>query len=549
MLEKIKSFPKAFIAVLILIIGTSAATVDTDKYFEMAKNIEIYATVYRELNAHFVEDIDPGKLMRTGIDAMMNSLDPFTNYISENEMEGYRILSEGSYKGIGADLDKVGEYVAVIEILEGGPAQKSGIKAGDIIWAVDGKSAKNKSVEEIGLALRGTPNSEIALTIKRPGENKEQIFKLKREEVTVSSVPYYGLVDNEIGYIVLTAFAQDASTKVREAYVALKKENPNLKGLVFDLRENGGGLLGEAVNICGFFVPKDELIVTTRGRVKERDQSFKTETTPIDLEMPIAFLINKHSASASEIVTGALQDLDRAVLLGQRSYGKGLVQNMREVGYNGKIKLTTSKYFIPSGRCIQGVRYEKGKAVGIPDSLRVAFKTRSGRKVLDGGGITPDILLSADTSISVLKALEKQHLLFEYINNFVSKNPTIPPAKEFTYKDYDGFVSFLESKNFSFETELDKAVNALKNKAISEGIQDGMITELKYLQDRISKEKKSALEKYRSTISRTIEKEIAARYYYQRGKSEVNLKNDPEVKAAISLLKDKSRYKSTLEKK
>ncbi len=358
---------------------------EDNKYFEIIKNLEIFTNAYKEINHAYVDELEPGKLMRTGLDAMLGDLDPFTNYISETDIEGYRYLYDGRYNAIGAEGKKMGDWVVITEILEDSPAHKAGLKVGDAVLSVSGQNAKGRSSEDVMAFLRGVQGTKVDLVVRRPGETKDVRVTLERGEILTQNVPHSGIVADGIGYIYLTTFTQDAGENVANALKDLKSKHPDLKGVIFDLRDNGGGLLHEAVNVCNVFVPRGELISSTKGKVPEWDRSYKTSHTPVDENIPVVVLINKMSASASEIVSGSLQDLDRAVLLGQRSYGKGLVQNTKDVGYNAKIKLTTAKYYIPSGRCIQSARYKNGQPVDIPDSERAVFKTRNGRRVLDGG--------------------------------------------------------------------------------------------------------------------------------------------------------------------
>lgn len=360
--------------VAIVIIGIAASQQPANRHFEIIKNLEIFSNLYKEINTSYVDDVDPGTLMRTGVDAMMESLDPFTNYISESEIEGYRFMTEGKYNGIGAISKKIGDFVTITELYEDHAADNAGLRPGDKLVAIDGKDAKGKDPEALNNILRGFPGTEVVLTIRRPGTPEDFEVTLVRGEVQVPNVPYHGMVSDNIGYIALTTFTRQAGINVSKALNELKTENPNLKGVIFDLRDNGGGLLSEAVNVSNVFIPRNELVVTTKGKVKDWDRSFNTTGEATDTEISLTVLINKRSASASEIVSGVVQDYDRGVLMGQRSYGKGLVQHTRDIGYNSKLKLTTAKYYIPSGRCIQSVEYENGEPVDIPDEKRTQFK-------------------------------------------------------------------------------------------------------------------------------------------------------------------------------
>ena len=478
---------------------------------------------------------------------MLESLDPYTNYISETEIEGFRYITDGKYNGIGALIRKMGDYVTITEPYENCPADKAGLKAGDIIVAVDGKSAKGKSSDDVSNILKGFPGTEVVLTIQRPGEEKERKITMVRDEVVVPNVPYSGLISEDVGYIALTTFTRNAGKNVGDALKKLKEQQPNLKGVVFDLRGNGGGLLTEAVNVSNVFIPKSELVVTTKGKVVDWDRSFKTLNKPIDEEIPLVVLIDKGSASASEIVSGVLQDLDRAVLIGQRSYGKGLVQNTRDVGYNSKVKMTTAKYYIPSGRCIQGVSYDDGIPMDIPDSLRAVFKTRNGRTVLDGGGINPDLKMAKATDLSIIKGLTSKNLIFDYATEYSLKHQDLPAAQDFNFDDFEGFLNFVAVKEFQYDTDSEKALQELREEAKEDLYFDQIDEELEAIQTKILNRKKDDLRKYKMEIINLIEKEIASRFYYQKGKIEVGLKNDPEIKKAISLFEAPAKYKELIE--
>ena len=534
--------PMAFLGLL----GIAGKTVDSGKYFEIAKNIELFANIYKEINTYYVDDLDPAKTMRIGIDAMLDHLDPYTNYISESEIEGFRYITEGKYNGIGATVQKIGDYPVITETYENCPAFKAGLKTADVLVSVDGQSAKGKGSDELYDIMKGAPGTEMEITVRRPGEAKDLKIKLKRDEVDVPNVPYSGMVSDEIGYVILTTFTRDAGPNIQAAFADLKSKNPNMKGVILDLRGNGGGLLNEAVNLVNVFTPKGEVVVSTRGKVEDWDRSFKTTGTPTDEKMPLVVLIDKGSASASEIVSGSLQDLDRGVLMGQRSYGKGLVQNIKDIGYNSKVKLTTSKYYIPSGRCIQGVTYKDGKPVNIPDSLRTAFKTKSGRKVLDGGGVTPDVYIDSETKSTVVKSLVEKFYIFDYVTDFSLKNKTISEVKDFHFTQFDEFVKFLESRNYFGETESDKLLNDLREKAKKEKYYDAIAADLKAAENKMTAEKKAEILSHRKDITDLIEKEISSRYYYEKGKIQMGLRNDKEIDEAIKLLKDTPRYQKIL---
>ena len=540
-----KRITKGLILILVLFIGIAATNhVEKNKYFEILKNIEIYTNLYKELNTNYVDDIDPGKLMRTGIDAMVGSLDPFTNYISESDIEGYRLKSKGNYYGIGARSSMREDYVTIIQLYKDQPADKAGMKVGDQILSINGNSAKGRSPEEVNDFLQGAVDTEVEITVKRPGLTKPLNLTLVRSDVQVPNVPYSGMVDEKIGYVALTTFTQNAGGNVLEAIKELKNENPEMSGLILDLRGNGGGLLNEAVNLSNIFIPQGELVVTTKSKVEDWDQSFATRGSSYDEEIPLVVLINKTSASASEIVSGVIQDYDRGVLIGQRSYGKGLVQNTMDVGYNAKVKITIAKYYIPSGRCIQSVEYKDGEPVDIPEDKRTPFQTRNGRKVLDGGGVKPDVVINKPEDSPLIKNLNEQNIIFDYVTEFCQKRDSIPPVEDFRFKDFQAFQAFAKAKNFQYDIESETILKNLEKTSVKEG--QNLSAELKTLRSKIAQSKADALENEKATIIDLLEKEIAGRYYYQRGKTQMNLRNDKEVKEAVNLLKDKERYEGIL---
>lgn len=524
----------------LLLIGVAATTTNNGRYFDIIKNIEIYTNLYKELNTHYVDDIDPGTLMRTGIDAMVGSLDPYTNYISENDIESYRLNTEGRENTFGANTKKIGEYVTITEVYKDQPADKAGLMAGDQILEVDGKDASGKTVDEMASIMRGTPGSLMTLTIKRPGAKEPFRISVERTRVDVPNVPYHGMLTDDIGYITLTTFTRNAGRNVSNALKELRNENPDLKGVVFDLRGNGGGLLSEAVNVSNVFIPRGELVVATKGRVKERDRTFKTMNNPVDEEIPLVIVINNRSASASEIVCGTMQDYDRGVLIGQRSYGKGLVQNTLEIGYNSRLKLTTAKYYIPSGRCIQSVEYENGEPVDIPDDQRTPFKTRNGRTVLDGGGVKPDVVISKITDNKLVKSLVDQDFIFRYATQFVLENESIPPVEDFKFTQFDDFMEFVKKEGFKYESETEKLIKKLETTAKKEGFE--VSESVASLRNSLEELKIEDLRKYKVELSKMIEKEIAGRYYYQEGSIKMGLRNDNEIQEAILLLSDTARY-------
>lgn len=535
---------KIFSLIAVLLIGMATTLVNNDKYFEIAKNIELFANMYREINTLYVDEIEPSELMRIGVDAMMESLDPYTNYISEAQIEGYRYINEGRYNGIGGASEKIGEFLTIVELYEDQPADKAGLKVGDQILAIDGKDAKGKDVEALNNILRGFPGTEVELLIRRPGEKKDFPVTVVREELEVKNVPYHGMVSNGIGYFALTTFTRQAGANVANALKSLKEENSDLRGVIFDLRGNGGGLLSEAVNVSNVFVPKNELIVTTKGKVKDWDRSFNTLGSSIDEEIPLVVLIDGKSASASEIVSGVIQDYDRGVLLGQRSYGKGLVQNTRDIGYNSKVKLTTAKYYIPSGRCIQAVEYEDGEPVDIPEEKRTAFKTRNGRTVFDGGGVKPDVVVDLDGNSNILKMLEKHHIIFDYVTEYCKDKPTVAEVENLRYTDFNDFLAYVNRRNFDYDTDTEDLLKQMEEKSTEDGFD--LNSELRSVRDKIITTKRMEVQKYQDAIVDMIEKEMAGRYYYQEGKVKIGLRNDREIQDAIQLLNNKAEYERIL---
>jgi carboxyl-terminal processing protease len=546
---QLKSF---WVAVLLIVLGVAAKRrEDHGKMFEISKNIEIYTGLYKELNMHYVDELDPSKLMRIGVDAMLNSLDPYTNYISESEIEGYRYITEGKYSGIGVAFQKSGDYLFVESMFEGSPAQKAGLKFGDRILSVDGKSAVKKDLDELDDILKGSTGTDVELVVQRPiagGKTKDVTLKILREEITEQNVPYSGMLNERVGYIILTTFSRDAGANVANAFKELKAKNPKMSGVVLDLRGNGGGLLHEAVNICNIWLPKGDTIVTTRGKVVEWDRSYKTLNASIDEEMPIVVLVDKGTASASEIVSGSLQDYDRAVVMGQRSYGKGLVQNVRDLGYNAKLKVTTAKYYVPSGRCIQSVRYEKGKPVEIPDAQREQRLTRAGRKVLGGGGIKPDIMLEKSSDYGLVKTLKDKFLLFDYATQYALQHETIGDPEAFRFTQFDEFVKFLEERGFKYDSESEKLLKQLEENMGKEGYSASVQNEIATIKTKIMGDKRTEILNHKDDIVKELERMIVERYAFQKGQIKITLRNDSEVVDAIKLLENPAKYKSILKK-
>jgi carboxyl-terminal processing protease len=524
----------------------------TDDLFEISKNLDVFSSMYRELNLYYVDETKPGQLMKTASDAMLQSLDPYTELYSESEIEDYKIITTGQYGGIGASVREIADKVVIAEVYEASPAAKAGIKAGDIITEINGVAMKNKSSDDISKLMKGQSGTPIKLKIDRLGETKILDYSIMREEIRVKDVPYYGMLNAETGYIKLTGFTQDAAKEVKEAFLKLKTEN-NCKSIVLDLRENPGGLLHQAVDIVNLFVEKGIDVCITKGRVKEWEQTYKAVNSPLDLTIPIAVLVDRNSASASEVVSGSLQDLDRAIIIGQRTYGKGLVQQTKPLSYNTQLKLTVAKYYIPSGRCIQALDYthrnEDGSVDHVSDSLITAFKTHNGRIVYDGAGILPDVQTEPQVLSDIAFALVTKNLIFDYANIYVIKHPTLNvTAKDFNLTDseYTEFVNMLAGKDYTYKTASEEAMAVLQKSAEEDKYFSDIKTEYEQLQKRLLDRKKDDLQKFKGEIKRMIEDEIASRFYFLRGRIEVSLKYDTDILEAISLLSNPDKMKGFL---
>ncbi|MEI6747862.1 MAG: S41 family peptidase [Bacteroidales bacterium] len=539
------------LSLVFIVPAASQNTQNTDN-FELSKNLDIFATLYKELNTNYVDALKPGELMKTGIDAMLESLDPYTVYIPEAEIEDYKFITTGQYGGIGSLIHKQGNAIVISEPYEGFPAQKAGIKAGDRVLKVNDKPTLDKTVSDISSILKGQPGTSARLLIERPGEPKPFEKEIIREKITVENVPYYGMVNDHIGYIKLTGFTQEASSETKKALLALKAKN-NLRGLIFDLRDNGGGLLNEAVNITNLFVKRDELVVSTKGKLEDKNKTYKTLMEPIDTDLPLVILVNGSSASASEIVTGAIQDLDRGVIVGQRTFGKGLVQNVLPLSYNTQFKVTVAKYYIPSGRCIQAINYAERDTNGIaekfPDSLKTAFKTQRGRVVYDGAGIEPDIYTDSKVLSNISYSLLSRYLVFDYATQFCLKHASIDPPDKFEVTDeiYNDFVNYLADKKYDYTTKSEKELADLKKSAEKEKYFEDCKSEFEALQSKMMHNKTTDLERNKKEIKRFLSSEIVTRYYYQKGRIECQLKSDEDVAKAIEVIDDAKTYTSVLD--
>ena len=519
-------------------------------YFEIAKNLEIFTDLYKELNTYYVDETDPGKLIKSAMDEMLQTLDPYTNYIPESEIEDFQFMTTGQYGGIGAMITKRDEYVYISEPYEGFPAQKSGLMAGDKILEVNNISVKGKSTEEVSKLLKGQPNTNVSILIERKYINDPFEVSFKREKVTVGSVPYFGLLENNIGYVKLRSFTRNCSNDLKNAILKLKEQSAT--SLILDLRGNPGGLLNESVKIANFFVNQGEDIVSTKGKIKSWEKVYTATNKPIDTEIPLVVLIDQSSASASEIVSGSLQDLDRAVIVGKRSFGKGLVQQTRKLSYNSQLKLTVAKYYIPSGRCIQALDYsnrnEDGSVGKIADSLSTEFRTKNNRKVYDGGGITPDLVIESETSSKILLSLFRERLFFDYATEFRLKNENILSAKDFKITDemFLDFKNFLSDKEYEYETDTEKAYKKLKKVAKDENYFESMKNDFDILVNKIDDAKSDDLEKNKDFIKEILANEIVSRYYYQKGRIQSSLNYDKDVLQAISVISDSTNYKQIL---
>lgn len=545
--DNIKSLLTGFLAMFFL----TVAVAQDDNYFELSKNLDVFSNLYKQIDLNYVDEIKPGDLMKTGIDAMLETLDPYTVYIPESEIEDYRFMTTGQYGGIGALIHKQDDQAVISEPYLGSPADKAGLKAGDRIIAVNGKSTSGKSVSDISTILKGQPGTEVTLSIQRPGTPQPFDKNVVRENIKVDNIPYYGMLEGNIGYVRLSGFTQDAGNEVRKAFEELKAGN-TMKGFVLDLRGNGGGLLHEAVNICNLFVDKDQVIVKTKGKIPQSNNTYKTQFAPIDKEIPLVVLIDSKSASASEIVAGALQDLDRAVVVGQRSYGKGLVQNVLPLSYNAQVKITVAKYYIPSGRCIQAIDYshkdEDGIFRKIPDSLISEFKTNKGRKVYDGGGVDPDITIEPTKYSLLTNNLIRDFYIFDYATLFSQQHDSIAPPADFRVSNeiFSGFRQYLSEKKFDYTSKSELDIKSLKESAIKEKFPDEIQLEINSLQTLIETHKKENIAEFQDEISGLLKSEIVVRYYYQKGRIISGLSEDPDILKAREVLLDQKLLTSVL---
>jgi carboxyl-terminal processing protease len=531
----------------LLIVFTFAFREPAEKYFEVAKSLDIFATLFKEVNAYYVDEVEPEKLVRKGIDAMLESLDPYTDYISEDEMESFRISTTGQYGGVGAMIGIVNKKIVVTQPYKGFPAFRSGLKVGDEILSIDGKNVQGKRTSEVSALLKGQPKTDVEIKVRRYGKKDDLTIKVTREKINVSNVAHYGLIGGDIAYIRLDDFTPGASYEVADALLELKEKGASK--LILDLRENPGGLLHEAVNIVSLFIPKGMEVVSTKGKVDEWNKVYKTLNNPLDTEIPMVVLTSEGSASASEIVAGTLQDYDRAVLVGAKTFGKGLVQTTRPLSYNAQLKVTTAKYYIPSGRCIQALDYthrrEDGTVVKIADSLKAEFKTKNGRIVYDGGGLDPDIIVEDSYIGTITSELVDSGLIFEYASRFVGENqkPDDLGAFRLTDREYDVFVNWLKKQNFSYTTSLEKNTEQLIETAKNERMYPDLEIYLDGLRNKIESNKASDYIRFKSEIKSLLEEQIAFHYDLEEGRAKVGLPRDEDIAEAKRVLNDISAYR------
>ncbi len=524
-----------------------------DNHFEVSKNLEIFNSLVKEMEMFYVDTIDVEKTVRRGINAMLGGLDPYTEYYPEEEMADFKQMVTGEYGGIGSYIRQRNERgnAMIVEPFEGMPAAEAGLKAGDLILAIDTINVTKFKNEKVSELLKGVPNSKMTLTIQRPGEKKPRKFDLVRKKIQINQVTWYGVKGDGVGYIYLKSFTDKCAQEVKDAFLDLR-DNHHIKSLVLDLRNNGGGVLESAVQIISMFVPKGSVVLTTKSKQTRMDRTYRTSSEPIDTVMPMAVLINGNSASASEIVSGSLQDLDRAVLIGQRSYGKGLVQSTRELPYNGSLKVTISKYYIPSGRCIQQLDYTHRKADGsvaaIPDSLTKVFYTAKGRPVRDGGGVRPEFEIKEKEMPTMMYYLAVDTVTCDFVTEWAQKHDKIPAIENFSVsdEDFEAFKVYAKERNFTYDRQSEKVLKNLKEVAKFEGYLDKDSTWFKTMEEKLTPNLEHDFDRFKKEVKRMLETEIVKRYYYQKGELLVSLKDDDVLDKALEVLSNGQLYKQTL---
>ncbi|MDD2380209.1 MAG: S41 family peptidase [Mariniphaga sp.] len=544
---------KIYIGILVVLIaGLGLYSFNRDqKNFEIAKNLEIYYSLFRELNMFYVDDVNPNKLVKTSIDEMLQSLDPYTNFISEDQIEDFRFMTTGEYAGIGALIGYQNGKIVISEPYEGFPAQKFGLKAGDLILEVEGKPTENMNTEDVSNLLRGPANKPVKIKIQRPGNTNPFEVDVVREKIVIDAVPYYGMVDDQVAYIRLSNFTANCNEEVKKAFLELKNNDPD--ALILDMRSNPGGLLQEAVEIVNLFVPKGSEIVSTKGKVKQWDKVYTATSAPIDTSIRITVLTNRGSASASEIVAGAIQDLDRGLVMGERTFGKGLVQTTRDLSYNTKLKVTTAKYYIPSGRCIQALDYshrnEDGSVGYVPDSLITEFLTKKGRKVYDGGGIVPDIVVEPEQLSKLSISMITKFLIFDFATRFYYQNPTITEPEIFEIDDdiYRQFAAFVQERNFGYESQSEQLLKELIEQAKEEKYYDLASGEFEQIKAKLEPQLDKDLHVFSEEIRSLLKNEIVSRYYFQKGAIRSSLGQDKLIRKAIDELSSPLSYNSYFE--
>jgi len=550
MLKKYVKRSLLSIAILAVVLTTFLAFKDGDD-FKIAKSLDIYYSLFRDVNIYYVDETDPQEMVENSINSMLKELDPYTVYIPEEDMDDFTFMTTGQYGGIGALIRNNGEHPIIAQPYRGFPADKGGLKAGDKILEIDGKPTNEYKLSEVSERLKGVPQTKLKLLIERPYSNETFEKEIVREEIKISSVPYYGLVDDGIGYIRVSKFTPDVAREVKDALRELKADY-QITSLVLDLRGNPGGLLMEAPRLCNLFVEKGEEIVSTKGKLQKWNQTLKTSESVYDADIPLVVLVSRGSASASEIVAGALQDLDRAVIVGQRTFGKGLVQTTIPLSYNSQLKVTTAKYYIPSGRCVQMLDYtnrnDDGSVGHIPDSLISEFTTKNGRKVYDGGGIIPDIKLEPEDLGQLSISLITQGVIFDYATKFAYENPTIERVEDFNITDdiYSDFVKFALEDSFKYETRSQRELDDIEKVLKREKYYEIAKVEFESLREKLANDKEKDLESFKSEVTQFLRDEIVGRYYYEDGQIQTNLKDDKQLDKAVEILKDPAQYKSIL---